>query len=208
MATPRAQTPPQNEGTIEGSTQIPNVAADAAGPGQETQPPAQASEAPGSAAGGVIGAVAEKAAGFAWGHWAVPWIVGVLGGGPIGMAGVWLAGKLARRVFSKGKDAVTNHIAERNESAPSTFVVASQSSPTQVPVVVQGPPPPQVVVTHPTFVPYETPNRDREAWEFAMREVVKKFPGTVETIETMKSLRDQYLILNPPKGPVTNAVSK
>jgi len=61
-----------------------------------------------------------------------------------------------------------------------------------VTVTVDTPPPPQAIVPETRFAPYE---RDTFAQAFAWAEVeiVRKYPGAVGTLESLRSLIDQYL---------------
>ncbi|RLS59547.1 MAG: hypothetical protein DWH91_00060 [Planctomycetota bacterium] len=71
---------------------------------------------------------------------------------------------------------------------------AMTASPTPKPpfVTVESPPPPQAIVTETRFAPYE---RDTfaEAFAWAEAELVRKYPGSVSTLEAMKGLINQFL---------------
>ncbi len=59
-------------------------------------------------------------------------------------------------------------------------------------VTVDSPPPPQAIVPETRFAPYE---RDTfaEAFAWAETELVRKYPGAVSTLETLKGLINQFL---------------
>ncbi len=59
-------------------------------------------------------------------------------------------------------------------------------------ITVESPPLPQAIVPETRFAPYE---RDTfaEAFAWAEAELVRKYPGSVSTLETMKGLIDQFL---------------
>lgn len=59
-------------------------------------------------------------------------------------------------------------------------------------VTVENPPPPQAIVLETRFAPYE---RDTfaEAFAWAEIELVRKYPGAVSTLETLKGLINQFL---------------
>lgn len=59
-------------------------------------------------------------------------------------------------------------------------------------VTVDSPPPPQAIVPETRFAPYE---RDTfaEAFTWAESELVRKYPGAVGTLESLRGLIDQYL---------------
>ncbi len=64
-------------------------------------------------------------------------------------------------------------------------------TPPQV-VTIENPPPPQAIVPETRFAPYE---RDTfaEAFAWAETELVRKYPGAVSTLETLKGLINQFL---------------
>jgi thiol-disulfide isomerase/thioredoxin len=59
-------------------------------------------------------------------------------------------------------------------------------------ITVDAPPPPQAIVAETRFAPYE---RDTfaEAFAWAEAELVRKYPGAVSTLETLKGLINQFL---------------
>jgi len=59
-------------------------------------------------------------------------------------------------------------------------------------VTIDSPPPPQAIVPETRFAPYE---RDTfaEAFAWAETELVRKYPGAVSTLETLKGLINQFL---------------
>mgnify|MGYP007059515113 FL=1 len=59
-------------------------------------------------------------------------------------------------------------------------------------ITVDTPPPPQAIVPETRFAPYE---RDTyaEAFAWAETELVRKYPGAVSTLETLKGLIQQFL---------------
>lgn len=59
-------------------------------------------------------------------------------------------------------------------------------------VTIENPPPPQAIVPETRFAPYE---RDTfaEAFAWAETELVRKYPGAVSTLETLKGLINQFL---------------
>jgi hypothetical protein len=59
-------------------------------------------------------------------------------------------------------------------------------------ITVDSPPPPQAIVPETRFAPYE---RDTfaEAFAWAEVEMVRKYPGAVSTLETLKGLISQFL---------------
>jgi thiol-disulfide isomerase/thioredoxin len=68
-------------------------------------------------------------------------------------------------------------------------------------IAVDSPPPPQAIVPETRFAPYE---RDTfaEAFAWAESELVRKYPGAVSTLETLKGLISQFLSakgINPTK---------
>ncbi len=67
-------------------------------------------------------------------------------------------------------------------------------------ITVESPPPPQAIVPETRFAPYE---RDTfaEAFAWAEAELVRKYPGAVSTLETMKGLIDQFLSAKGIKRP-------
>jgi thiol-disulfide isomerase/thioredoxin len=110
-------------------------------------------------------------------------------GGMTGGAGGLILGGLAlwrtlrrRRIAASARD---------SPSAPTTPVTASPIQKPSV-VTVESPPPPQAIVTETRFAPYE---RDTfaEAFAWAEAELVRKYPGSVSTLEAMKGLINQFL---------------
>jgi hypothetical protein len=67
-------------------------------------------------------------------------------------------------------------------------------------ITVDSPPPPQAIVAETRFAPYE---RDTfaEAFAWAEAEMVRKYPGAVSTLETMKGLIQQFLAAKGVKTP-------
>jgi thiol-disulfide isomerase/thioredoxin len=91
----------------------------------------------------------------------------------------------------------------RRESQPvrDSPDVSSPFPPRSPPVVtVESPPPPQAIVPETRFTPYE---RDTfaEAFAWAEAEMVRKYPGAVSTLETMKGLIRQFLAAKGVKTP-------
>ncbi|PQO39358.1 hypothetical protein C5Y96_05750 [Blastopirellula marina] len=59
-------------------------------------------------------------------------------------------------------------------------------------VTMENPPPEQITRTHTEYVPVET-DRYAEAHAWAREQIVRKYPKTVDAVETLQSLIDQYL---------------
>ena len=96
-----------------------------------------------------------------------------------GTGGLILGGIALWRTLRRRKESIT----ARDPPAP----------PKAPPVVtIENPPPPQAIVPETRFAPYE---RDTfaEAFAWAETELVRKYPGSVSTLETMKGLIDQFL---------------
>lgn len=70
-------------------------------------------------------------------------------------------------------------------------------------VTVDSPPPPQAIVPETRFAPYE---RDTfaEAFSWAESELVRKYPGAVGTLESLRGLIDQYLAAKGLKRPAAH----
>jgi thiol-disulfide isomerase/thioredoxin len=101
-------------------------------------------------------------------------------GGATGGAGGLILGGLA----------LWRTLRRRREAKPARDPPHSTGSP---PVIsVDSPPPPQAIVPETRFAPYE---RDTfaEAFAWAEAELVRKYPGSVSTLETMKGLINQFL---------------
>jgi hypothetical protein len=67
-------------------------------------------------------------------------------------------------------------------------------------ITIDTPPPPQAIIPETRFAPYE---RDTfaEAFAWAEAELVRKYPGSVSTLEAMKGLMDQFLSAKGIKRP-------
>ena len=67
-------------------------------------------------------------------------------------------------------------------------------------ITVESPPPPQAIIPETRFAPYE---RDTfaEAFAWAEAELVRKYPGAVSILETMKGMIDQFLSAKGIKRP-------
>lgn len=74
-------------------------------------------------------------------------------------------------------------------------------------VTVGSPPPPQAIVPETRFAPYE---RDTfaEAFAWAETELVRKYPGAVGTLESLRGLIDQYLAARGVKRPSVPSSSR
>lgn len=106
-------------------------------------------------------------------------------GGMTGGAGGLILGGIAlwrtlrrRRIAASARD--------------SPAVMTASPAPKPPVVTVESPPPPQAIVTETRFAPYE---RDTfaEAFAWAEAELVRKYPGSVSTLEAMKGLINQFL---------------
>ncbi len=104
-----------------------------------------------------------------------------------GTGGLILGGIALWRTLRRRKGSIT----ARDPPAP------SKSPPV---VTIENPPPPQAIVPETRFAPYE---RDTfaEAFAWAEAELVRKYPGSVSTLETMKGLIDQFLSAKGIKRP-------
>ena len=109
-------------------------------------------------------------------------------GGMTGGAGGLILGGLAlwrtlrrRRIAASARD-----------SPAATAPVAVSPTPKPPVVTIESPPPPQAIVPETRFAPYE---RDTfaEAFAWAEGELVRKYPGSVSTLEAMKGLINQFL---------------
>ena len=78
--------------------------------------------------------------------------------------------------------------------------VTARDPPTPPVITVDSPPPPQAIVPETRFAPYE---RDTfaEAFSWAEGELVRKYPGSVSTLEAMKGFIDQFLSAKGIKRP-------
>ena len=96
-----------------------------------------------------------------------------------GTSGLILGGLALWRTLRRRKESIT----ARDPPAP------SKAPPV---ITVESPPLPQAIVPETRFAPYE---RDTfaEAFAWAEAELVRKYPGSVSTLETMKGLIDQFL---------------
>lgn len=109
-------------------------------------------------------------------------------GGMTGGAGGLILGGLALwRTLRRRRTATS-----ARDSPAATAPVSTSSIPKPPVVTVESPPPPQAIVTETRFAPYE---RDSfaEAFAWAEAELVRKYPGSVSTLEAMKGLINQFL---------------
>jgi hypothetical protein len=107
-----------------------------------------------------------------------------VGGLTGGAGGLVLGGLALWRTLRRRREA---------KAARDSPVIATPSTPRAPPVVtVDSPPPPQAIVPETRFAPYE---RDTfaEAFAWAETELVRKYPGAVSTLETLKGLINQFL---------------
>lgn len=121
------------------------------------------------------------------------WVGVGVGTGGIGAAVLW--GLSAWRTARKVKQVATDIGGYWLPPAP-------QQQPPQVPpvavqprppvITTENPPPPQAIIQENTFVPYE---RDTfaEAFAWAERQAVTKYPGSSEVVQLLRSLVNQFL---------------
>lgn len=105
------------------------------------------------------------------------------GAGGLVLGGLALWRRLRRRREAKSP----------RDSPPSATISATASPAPKPPIItVESPPPPQAIVPETRFAPYE---RDTfaEAFAWAEAELVRKYPGSVSTLEAMKGLINQFL---------------
>ena len=133
-------------------------------------------------------AIVKEVAGFSW-----PWILGALGIGVGGGAGIPLVIKgvsalVRRRVKVSGtpddklaalKDSIERLVKSRVEQSPKPATAPTSSS--------------EPKQTDMKFVPYEGGNDELEALNEAMEKIVHDFPGTVGTLEQLRSYAKQIL---------------
>ncbi len=60
------------------------------------------------------------------------------------------------------------------------------------PIAVDTPPPPQQTVTQTHYVPYQTDDFEK-AYQWATEQVVRKYPGSTEILNSLDSLIRQQL---------------
>jgi hypothetical protein len=79
-------------------------------------------------------------------------------------------------------------------AVPQPAAVAQPAAvPSAGPVIVQQTPPlPQKTVVQQEYVPYEAPSLELRALQWAMADCARRYPGSVSTIETIRSYADQY----------------
>ena len=96
-----------------------------------------------------------------------------------GTSGLILGGIALWRTLRRRKESIT----ARDPPAPAK---------TPSVITVESPPPPQAIVPETRFAPYD---RDTfaEAFAWAEAELVRKYPGSVSTLEAMKGLINQFL---------------
>ena len=104
-----------------------------------------------------------------------------------GTGGLILGGIALWRTLRRRKESITARDPPPQTKTPSV-------------ITVESPPPPQAIVPETRFAPYE---RDTfaEAFAWAEAELVRKYPGAVSTLETMKGLIDQFLSAKGIKRP-------
>jgi hypothetical protein len=108
-----------------------------------------------------------------------------VGGMTGGAGGLVLGGLALLRTLRRRREA--------KSPRDSPVQTAANSPPLKPPVVtVESPPLPQAIVPETRFAPYE---RDTfaEAFAWAEAELVRKYPGSVSTLEAMKGLINQFL---------------
>ena len=110
-----------------------------------------------------------------------------VGGMTGGAGGLVLGGLALWRTLRRRRIA-----ASARDSPAATAPVAVPPTPKPPVVTVESAPPPQAIVTETRFAPYE---RDTfaEAFAWAEAELVRKYPGSVSTLEAMKGLINQFL---------------
>lgn len=111
-----------------------------------------------------------------------------VGGMTGGAGGLVLGGLALWRTLRRRRIAAS----ARDSPATATTPVTASPAPKPPVVTVESPPPPQAIVTETRFAPYE---RDTfaEAFAWAEAELVRKYPGSVSTLEAMKGLINQFL---------------
>lgn len=104
-----------------------------------------------------------------------------------GTGGLILGGIALWRTLRRRKESITARDPPAPVKAPPVVTIESL-------------PPPQAIVPETRFAPYE---RDTfaEAFAWAEAELVRKYPGSVSTLETMKGLIDQFLSAKGIKRP-------
>lgn len=110
-------------------------------------------------------------------------------GGMTGGAGGLILGGLALwRTLRRRREAKS----PRDSPLSATTPTATSPTPKPPVITVESPPPPQAIVPETRFAPYE---RDTfaEAFAWAEAELVRKYPGSVSTLEAMKGLINQFL---------------
>lgn len=121
------------------------------------------------------------------------WVGAGVGTGGIGAAVLWglSAWRAARKVKQVASDIGGYWLPPApQQQPPQVPPVAVQPRP---PVITtENPPPPQAIIQENTFVPYE---RDTfaEAFAWAERQAVTKYPGSSEVVQLLRSLVNQFL---------------
>ncbi|MCE9547277.1 MAG: serine protease [Planctomycetia bacterium] len=105
----------------------------------------------------------------------------------IGIAG-WLLGRRMRRKFSGGATPRVFEVADSPEEKTS-----SDARPLNTrTVILETPPPPQVVERSQQFVPYQAQSARLDAIERAMAEYVRKYPSAAGVFETINVYANQF----------------
>lgn len=121
------------------------------------------------------------------------WVGVGVGTGGIGAAVLWglSAFRAARRVKQVATDIGGYWLPPAPQQQPPQ--VPPMPVPQRPPVITtENPPPPQAIISENTFVPYE---RDTfaEAFAWAERQAVTKYPGSSEVVQLLRSLVNQFL---------------
>lgn len=121
------------------------------------------------------------------------WVGVGVGTGGIGAAVLWglSAFRAARKVKQVASDIGGYWLPPAPQQQPPQ--VPPVAVPQRPPVITtENPPPPQAIIQENTFVPYE---RDTfaEAFAWAERQAVTKYPGSSEVVQLLRSLVNQFL---------------
>lgn len=134
----------------------------------------------------IVAAIAGKAPSIGWSAGSM--IAAALGlSTPLGFgAGVvgWLVGRRIKKKIGKRKSEVGASETQTSDFRPPTVQ--------QRTVILETPPPPQVIERSQQFVPYQAENARLEALERAMAEYVRKYPSAAGVFETVNNYANQF----------------
>lgn len=119
----------------------------------------------------------------------MPWIVGGVatsGISPLLMVGLWGA-----RAFLRRRESGTRRHVTTIPDAPAAKSPEERPSVPEKVVIVENPPPPQVIRHERDYVPYEKPNGELEALRQAMEIYIRENPGGIGAVKFIEGLAKQ-----------------